>query len=208
MTLKFRHVVIVAVLVWIFHATVERHKLRQAIEAQTQTAVLTSTNFGEQPDQTDTTRQRFDFKGFHILPLAEFSIRARVLSRENYVFDEGAKLSPMDLALGWQRMADPQVYKTLNITQGGRWYRYSWHHAPPLPLQEIIESSANMHMIPASESVERILQQAQEGRFVRLKGYLVEVTRDDGWRWRSSLTRSDSGGGSCELIFVEAVIVE
>lgn len=206
MTLKLRHAVIFAVLVWIFHASVERYKLRRAHE--TQPVSLIATSFGVQPDQTDTTRPRFDFKEFHIQPLAEFSIRARVLSREDYMLDAGSKLSPMDLALGWQRMAESDVYKALNISQSGRWYRYSWHNTPPIPLQEIIESSANMHLIPASAGVERILQQAQEGRFIRLKGYLVEATRNDGWHWRSSLTRADSGGGSCELVFVEAAFVE
>ena len=37
---------------------------------------------------------------------------------------------------------------------------------------------------------------------------LVEATSEDGWRWRSSLTREDTGARSCELVFVEAHVVE
>jgi hypothetical protein len=38
-----------------------------------------------------------------------------------------------------------------------------------------------------------------------LRGFLVEARADDGWRWRSSLTRDDTGARACELVFVERV---
>jgi hypothetical protein len=40
---------------------------------------------------------------------------------------------------------------------------------------------------------------------VIVRGYLVEARGADGWRWRSSLTREDTGAGACELIWVESV---
>ncbi|MCO5111057.1 MAG: hypothetical protein M9929_09465 [Burkholderiaceae bacterium] len=160
------------------------------------------------PVQTPTDKAPFAFEGYQIRPLAQFAVRARVLGREDYRMDKEADLSPIDLALGWKQMADPAVYGPLNITQGGRWYRYSWKDQPPIALQEIIESSANMHMIPANAAVLQALKKAREGRFIQISGYLVEATNSQGWRWTSSLTRSDSGGGSCELVFVESALVE
>ena len=160
------------------------------------------------PVQTPTDKAAFAFEGYQIRPLAQFAVRARVLGREDYRMDKEAELSPIDLALGWKQMADPAVYGPLNITQGGRWYRYSWKDQPPIALQEIIESSANMHMIPANAAVHKVLKKAREGSFVQISGYLVEATNTQGWRWTSSLTRSDSGGGSCELVFVESALVE
>ena len=47
------------------------------------------------------------------------------------------------------------------------------------------------------------LKQVRAGSVVRIEGLLVEANRDDGWRWRSSLSREDSGGGACELLWVE-----
>ena len=41
------------------------------------------------------------------------------------------------------------------------------------------------------------------GSVVEFKGYLVNVTAEDGFYWNSSQTRTDSGGGSCELVWVE-----
>ena len=143
------------------------------------------------------------FEGHTLQPLAGFAIQARVLGREDYRFDRNAGLSPTDLALGWQRMADPAFYKQLDISQGGRWYRYRWGpDGPPLPLEEIIRSSANMHLVPANPSVARAIDRVREDQTVRLKGWLVEIRGDDGWQWRSSLTREDSGDGACELIYV------
>ncbi len=160
------------------------------------------------PAQEATSQAAFEFRGYQVKPLATFAVRARVLSREDYYVGKEAELSPLDLALGWKRMADPAVYEALNITQGGRWYRYTWRDQPPIPLQEIIESSANMHMIAATPVVERALKKARAGAYIRITGRLVEVTHPSGWRWTSSLTRSDSGANSCELVFVESVQVE
>ena len=162
----------------------------------------------DSPAQEATSQAAFEFRGYQVKPLATFAVRARVLSREDYYVGKEAALSPLDLALGWKRMADPAVYEALNITQGGRWYRYTWRDQPPSPLQEIIESSANMHMIAATPVVERALKKARAGAYIRITGRLVEVTHPSGWRWTSSLTRSDSGANSCELVFVESVQVE
>ncbi|AOG25241.1 hypothetical protein [Acidovorax sp. RAC01] len=160
------------------------------------------------PVQGAASGQGFEFRGYQVKPLASFAVRARVLAREDYRLGREADLSPVDLALGWKRMADPKVYGPLNITQGGRWYRYSWRDQPPIPLQEIVESSANMHMIPANAAVERTLKQVKEGSYVRITGQLVQVSHASGWTWTSSLTRSDSGANSCELVFVESVQLE
>ncbi len=147
----------------------------------------------------------FQHGEFTVSPLAGFSIEARVLGREDYRFDAGASLSPTDLALGWNAMANPDNYRRLDISQSGRWYMYRWGpEGPPLPLGEIIRSSANMHLIPADESVAQALSRVRPDQTVRLQGWLVEARRDN-YVWRSSTTREDSGAGACELIYVCAL---
>ena len=137
-----------------------------------------------------------------LVPLAGFRIEARVLSREDYSLGREADFSPTDLALGWQRMRDDAVLSRLDITQSGRWYRYRWHGAPPLPPAEIVRSSANMHMIPANDEVARALRAVRKDDTVRIDGWLVQAEAADGWRWRSSTTREDTGAGACELVYV------
>jgi hypothetical protein len=147
-----------------------------------------------------------EHEGFMLTPLAKFSINARVLSREDYRFDAESALSPMDLALGWGRMSDTAVLERLDIRQSVRFYSYRWADMPPLPPSEIVESSANMHMVPANSAVARQLEKVRKGDVVQLEGFLIEARRNDGWYWRSSLTRKDSGAGACELVYVTSVI--
>ena len=89
--------------------------------------------------------------------------------------------------------------------QSSRWYNYRWQGEPPLPPDEIARSSANMHMIPSDAATAAALRRVRAGDEVRIDGWLVEVAADDGWRWRSSLSRDDKGSGACEVVYVCAI---
>lgn len=154
------------------------------------------------PTQSEPTDAApFEHRGYTIVPLAEFEIEARVLGRERYRHDREAELSPLDLALGWGPMSDEQVLDRLEISQGGRWYRWRARELP-IARADIERHSANMHMVPRDELVGGILDAIRPGEVVALRGWLVEARATDGWRWRSSLTREDSGARACELVFV------
>jgi hypothetical protein len=112
----------------------------------------------------------------------------------------------VDLALGWGPMSDESALERIDISQSGRFY--FWHVKEfPIPRRDIEIHSANMHMIPATAEVERRLLRVRPGQVVALTGYLVEVRGSDGFRWRSSLTREDTGNGACELVWVEKLDV-
>lgn len=144
-------------------------------------------------------------EGFTITPVAWFELSARVLSREDYRFDTGAAVAPVDLTLGWGRMSDSAVLARIRLTQGGRWWRW-YSERLPIPVDEINSSAANMHMIPATDAVQDLLDQVREGDIVELSGYLVDVSRRrDNWRWKTSRSRTDTGAGACELIWVESL---
>jgi hypothetical protein len=158
------------------------------------------------PVQRNTaTAAVFEVNGYEVRALQAFAIKARALSVAHYRTGREADLSPTDIALGWGRMADPAIYDRLSISQSGRWYHWRYSGKPPLPVHEIETSSANMHLIPANREVARALSGVSKGQLVSLRGYLVEVRARDGWMWRSSLTREDTGNGSCELVFVQAL---
>lgn len=159
----------------------------------------------EAPQQVDiaegATLQRDDIS---LLTRARFELTARVLSRADYRWDDGAKLVPVDLALGWGRMSDSAVLAQVDISQSGRFYR--WHvNDFPIPRREIETSSANMHMIPADAGVRRELERVRRGEVVRIEGFLVDASRADGWHWKTSTTRTDTGAGACELVYVERI---
>jgi len=157
------------------------------------------------PIQTDPASPApWTFKYHQITALAHFEIRARVLSTERYRFDRAAKLSPVDFALGWGPMSDSRVLKAFSIQQRDRWYFWSAAQMP-IAEAEVISHSANMHMIPASEAVANRLLSVKVGQIVELRGQLVRADGKDGWHWVSSLTRTDTGDGSCEVVWVESV---
>jgi hypothetical protein len=158
-----------------------------------------------QVDRSDLAS--FSVGDYRITPAAEFALQARVLSTKNYHTGRQADISPTDLALGWGPMSDSAVLDHLHISQGNRSYFYRWWGWPPIPPAEIDEHSANMHMIPASDDVKRRLGQVREDQIVALSGYLVRVQAPDGWHWNSSMTRSDSGNGACELVWVKNITV-
>jgi hypothetical protein len=161
----------------------------------------------DEPYQKEVYSARFrEINGYRIELLASFDIRARVIAAERYWFDQGSALSPVDLVLGWGVMSDSAVLQQISISQGGRFYHW-WVKTLSLPRRVIETQSANMHMIPASGEIARQLKSIRSGNMVHLKGYLVEATSNQGFRWRSSLTRTDTGGGACELILVESLYV-
>lgn len=139
---------------------------------------------------------------YHLKPLARFSLDARILHRKTYGYDRGAKLVPIDLAVGWGAMSDQAVLDRLKITQSMRFYWYEYQ-SPPIPKEQIISHSTNLHVIPATPAIASFCKSARQGELVHLEGELVEATGPEIGTWRSSLTRSDTGNGACELMLVE-----
>lgn len=157
----------------------------------------------EQPKQTPSKEIEFKFKDeFTIFPLADFDITARVLSKKRYWADTESGLAPVDLALGWGPMSDDAVLSKLEISQRNRWFYWKCD-AFPIPRDQIEHNAANMHLIPADDSIEKSIKSVKTGNLVHFKGFLVKVTKADGWKWQSSITRNDTGNGSCEVVFVK-----
>lgn len=146
---------------------------------------------------------------WRLTPRARYDITARILGREDYHFDLLSDLIPEDLALGWGPMSDNGVLRAFEITQGARFY--SWMpRQPSLPVsrQIVIEHSANTHVIPANPATRHQLARLRVGQVVHLTGLLVDGVRDDGAYIHTSLTRSDTGPGACEVFLVEQAEVE
>ena len=163
----------------------------------------------ESPNQIETPEMPvIAVKGYQLTPRAMLQIRARVLSRKNYRFGSEADLSPVDLALGWQVMSDQAVLDQIEVTQGSRWYYTRYQLPAPISDQAIIEHSGNMHMIPAATIVSRKLKSVRIGDIVRLQGLLVDADHDSGWHWRTSRSRTDTGAGSCEIIYLQDIQIE
>ena len=145
-----------------------------------------------------------ELKGFQITPLAEYDITAKILSIETYSTGPESEISPADFALGWKLMSDERILEHINIRQARRWYYWRSKNLP-VRIDDIKNSSANVHLIPADDFTEDLLSYAVKGQIIRLKGYLVEVNGKNINNWRSSLSRTDDGNHACEIMYVKSV---
>jgi hypothetical protein len=144
-------------------------------------------------------------KGYQIEAVALYDITSRILRTKRYFSAWGSDLVPIDVAVSWGRMSDQAVLDRLSISQCNRFFFYQWQGSPPLPPPEMNAHAANMHLITGNADVARAIRNLRGGQVVRMEGYLVNVTKADGRCWRTSLSRTDSGNGACELFYVDSI---
>jgi hypothetical protein len=165
----------------------------------------------EEPRQIDftTSQTAISKDGWTLKPLATFSAKARVLGTARYADGPTGALAPYDLALGWGPMSDTGVLERLNIRQSNRFYHWTYWGKPPVPEKDIISHSTNAHIIPENDGVLEKLKSLREGSLIQLVGVLVEATHPQAEKpWRSSLSRTDTGEGSCEIIYVKSLVAQ
>ena len=138
--------------------------------------------------------------------VAKYQVTAGVRGRRNYTSDYSAKISPMDLILAWGDLNQPEIIDLVDYKQSGRWYYYRIKSNSELTYGHIGNNSSNTHIIPANDEVLKKLDSINENSFVKISGYLVNVIFKDG-SWSSSLSRTDTGNGACEILLVEEVNV-
>ena len=152
----------------------------------------------ESPQAAET----FQFGHWILTSRATYQITARILHVERYRFDRLAALIPEDFALGWGPMSDSRILKSMEITQSDRFYFWRSPADFPVARQIIVSHSANTHIIPENALIAKQLSRLRRGEVVTLTGLLVDGARDDGAWIKTSLVRTDTGAGACEVMLV------
>ncbi len=145
-----------------------------------------------------------------LTPRAAYRISARVLGNKAYS-DWQSPAIPRDLALAWGEMSDPAVDEWISWRQSRRWYYYNWPDDSPYKGSTIRNQSANVHVIPATENLAGALQELQKNDVIYMEGQLVDLSTTILGMERfakTSLSRTDSGGGACEILYVEKLIFD
>jgi hypothetical protein len=161
-----------------------------------------------EPTQEELSEPKtFPFKGYSIRELAHFQAKGLLLSKINYSSASGEHrgvLSPSDFAIGWGPMSIPNNLKNFTYFQKGRFFYYA-------SVMSFAETAAryhadwhvsNIHLIPADNNIAEAIDRIKPRDIVTLKGSLVEVFYQHQRIWKSSLSRTDTGDGACELLFV------
>jgi hypothetical protein len=148
---------------------------------------------------------------FHLTPLAEYKVSGMVVSKKSYSDDWDGKISPLDLAIAWGKLAEPECGRSMTFWHAHRWYNYKWKEGSPLDASYVITHSGNNHIIPATENIYRGIKTIKKKDKVVLEGFLVNLKGTYEGRtvtWNTSLSRKDTGGGSCELFYVNKVRID
>jgi hypothetical protein len=143
---------------------------------------------------------------FRITPRAAYDVAARVGATERYRSGAAGSLLPWDFVLTWGAVTQAPAWSHISFTQTGRFYMWSTRDES-LDLGYVASHTANTHLIPASGRVASALARVRRGDVVRLEGDLVDVDGPDGFVWKTSLTRTDTGAGACETLYVRAVTI-
>ena len=161
----------------------------------------------ESPKQeTVYDREKIDFKDFTLTPKAKISFKARILSVENYYFDQYSGLTQTDAVFGWGPMSDSKNLNQLLVDQYDRTFDWQMGN-PPLKLHKMRVHTANMHLIGSTQQVRDKIGRFRKGHIVKISGYLVDAKSADGWTLKTSLSREDSGDNSSELIWINKLSI-
>lgn len=162
---------------------------------------------GEPPFQSavEPDADPWEFRGYQLRPLATFEVQGLVVGRERYGTGRDAELSRYDIGVVWGALAAREQLERLTFRQYGRFLNWRTKQELLLSMDEINQSMANIHTIAPDRATLRKLKRLRPGQVVRLRGILVEVTAADGFIWRSSLRRDDTGWGACEVLWVQDV---
>lgn len=144
----------------------------------------------------------FEWKPYYkIKPLAVYHIAGHVLGARSYEGEPSpnSQHSPVDFGLAWGKAATPGIYNLLNCSQDHRFLNYAPNG---LDESDYKTFTANVHIVPETDELKEELMKVVIGDKVRLGGYLVKITSEDGWTWKSSTVRWDTGDGACEVLLV------
>jgi hypothetical protein len=145
---------------------------------------------------------------FTLTPQADYRVEARVVSKRNYSTGWAGQLVPVDLALAWGKLIEPECIRKITYSQNQRWYYFRYSRDTPVDGRYIAAHSSNHHLIPGTSNILKAIRKVKTGQLIVLEGCLVNIhgVKDarDFW-WNSSLSRTDTGAGACELLYVTKV---
>ena len=122
-------------------------------------------------------------------PRARYKVAGRVLSYAHYYLEDAAELAPVDLALGWDRLALAQAPKGVTFDHGNRFYHfYIAQSEHSIDANYVYLHSSNIHLIPANQTLKKLILSLRSNELIELSGYLVDVTNPQRPDWHCEPT--------------------
>jgi len=168
-----------------------------------------------EPEQKERSERaiKLDWKGAHyvLYPVAEYDIRGMVVTRNDIrgftdIYHTSSSVDVVDVCLIWGDNTREAVYRNSEFWSEpfSCWYRPKNDRGAAAFHSDQL---SNTHLLAKDESLAKQLNSIRLGDQIRLTGKLVNyhpAGASEQMR-KSSLVRSDSGNGACEVMYVEAV---
>jgi hypothetical protein len=168
------------------------------------------------PIQKPTTRAPFEVDKhgvkYRIRPVADYELRGLVVSYHDseswhdfYHKLWNDRLNFRDFGVVWGFNALGGVYRDVRFSSGDFTLEYRvvdeavWSRFR-------LDQVSNNHILASKPDVESTLRRIGKGDQILLRGVLCEYSHEGGERG-TSLTRTDSGNGACETIYVDSVSI-
>lgn len=157
--------------------------------------------------------KKIDNTDVEIKYVASYILAGRVVDVQEYFPSKiPNKLSQRDIGVTWGYLAREEYNDRINwYSHGDRFLRMrtkddgSWINK----MGGVTSYFSNNHLIPADDEIEKQIKQIKVGDFIKIEGYLSNIYFDVGkngyYTWNSSTSRTDSGGGACEIIYVTKI---
>ncbi len=142
--------------------------------------------------------------------LARYRITGKVVAVQQ-IRDRGSWMSAADVGIAWGKMADPDVDEYVRYGQRGRFLYYFPRPGLPVSIKYLQRHTSNNHILTTSNSMLNVVKNLIPGDEVTFDGYLVKLSgtgrRGHRFSWESSMRRTDTGDGACEIMYIERIWV-
>lgn len=108
-----------------------------------------------------------------------------------------------DLCVIWGENVNSGIYKNISFTSDSWTCWAAWQDSN---ITNVFKGTAlsNNHLLTDNQRVKQRLLQAEKGDVVHFKGVLTDYQNDDNGATRgTSTTRTDTGNGACETVYID-----
>jgi hypothetical protein len=168
-----------------------------------------------EPRQQPTQRAPFGFEyrglGYEVQPVADYELYGLVVSHNDIhgiadIYHDEDSVDTKDLCVIWGANLANEDYRRITFENTPTWCHWSWRSDD---IRFEASAIANNHLVTDDGALRAMLEQLHVGDQVRFSGALAnyrDLRHPEFWR-SSSTTRTDSGGGACEVVFFDELQV-
>lgn len=162
-----------------------------------------------EPIQSPTRHRpfKFDYRGesYVVEPMADYELWGVVVTHNDItgmtdIVHTEDSVDIKDVCVVWGENIRSNDFHEVSYSSGDFTCYFSYQR----PIRFYHDQLSNNHLLSDDEQVRELIRNVRVGDQVHLKGMLVNYSRasNPGWQRKTSLTRKDTGGRACEVVFV------